>query len=52
LGRLIDLARMEPLAVTKHGRPVIVVMAAEEFDRLQALDVRVSTRGRKMKPKG
>jgi prevent-host-death family protein len=38
-GRLIDLARAEPVAVAKHGRPVIVVMAVEEFERLKALDL-------------
>jgi len=37
-GRLIDLARAKPVAVAKHGRPVIVVMAEEEFERLKALD--------------
>ena len=37
-GRLIDLARAEPVAVAKHGRPVVVVMAIEEFERLKALD--------------
>jgi prevent-host-death family protein len=33
-GRLIDLARVEPVAVAKHGRPVVVVMAVEEYERL------------------
>jgi prevent-host-death family protein len=37
-GRLIDLARAEPVAVAKHGRPVVVVMAVEEFERLKARD--------------
>jgi prevent-host-death family protein len=37
-GRLIDLARAEPVAVAKHGRSVVVVMAVEEFERLKALD--------------
>ena len=37
-GRLIDLARAEPVAVAKHGRPVVVVMAFEEYERLKALD--------------
>ena len=37
-GRLIDLARAEPVAVAKHGRPVVVVMAVEEYERLKALD--------------
>ena len=37
-GQLIDLARSAPVAVSKHGRPVVVVVAAEEFERLKALD--------------
>jgi prevent-host-death family protein len=37
-GRLIDLARAEPVAVAKHGRPVVVVLAVEEYERLKALD--------------
>ena len=44
-GRLIDLARAEPVAVTKHGRPVVVVMAVEEYERLKALDQRKSPSG-------
>jgi prevent-host-death family protein len=37
-GRLIDLARGEPVTVAKHGRPFVVVMAVEEFERLKSLD--------------
>ncbi|MGY8604654.1 type II toxin-antitoxin system Phd/YefM family antitoxin [Gluconobacter cerinus] len=37
-GRLIDLARVEPVAVAKHGRPVVVVMAVEEYDRLRGIE--------------
>ena len=37
-GRLIHLARAGPVAVAKHGRPVVVVMAVEEFERLKALE--------------
>ncbi|WP_246694479.1 type II toxin-antitoxin system prevent-host-death family antitoxin [Mesorhizobium sp. M2E.F.Ca.ET.209.01.1.1] len=33
-GRLIDLARMEPVTVEKHGRPVVVVIAVEAYERL------------------
>lgn len=33
-GRLIDTARAEPVVVEKHGRPVVVVLAVEEFERL------------------
>ena len=35
-GRLIDLARSEPVTVEKHGRPVVVVLAVEEYRRLSA----------------
>ena len=34
-GRLIDLARAEPVTVEKHGRPVVVVLAVEEYERLR-----------------
>lgn len=33
-GRMIDLARSEPVVVEKHGRPVVVVLAVEEFEKL------------------
>jgi prevent-host-death family protein len=35
-GRLIDLARAEPVAIEKHGRTVVVVLAVEEYERLTA----------------
>jgi prevent-host-death family protein len=38
-GRLIDLARATPVAVAKHGRPVVVVLAVEEYERLKALEM-------------
>ena len=34
-GRLIDLARLRPIVVEKHGRPVVVVLAVEEYERLR-----------------
>jgi prevent-host-death family protein len=34
-GRLIDLARQEPVVIQKHGRPVVVVLAIEEYERLR-----------------
>ena len=37
-GRLIDLARAEPVVVEKHGRPVVVVLAIEEYQRLVAIE--------------
>ena len=36
-GRPIDLARAEPVAVPKHGRPVVVVLKVEEFKQLAGL---------------
>jgi prevent-host-death family protein len=39
-GRLIDLARADPVAVSKHGRPVVVVMAIEEYERLKDIEVK------------
>lgn len=33
-GKLIDTARAEPVVIEKHGRPVVVVVAVEEFERL------------------
>ena len=38
-GRLIDTARAEPVVVEKHGRPVVVVLAVEEFERLTGKSV-------------
>jgi prevent-host-death family protein len=37
-GEMVDQARSAPVAITKYDRPVLVVMAFEEFERLQALD--------------
>lgn len=35
-GRLIDIARAQPVAIEKHGRAVVVVVAVEEYERLTA----------------
>lgn len=35
-GRLIDLARAAPVSVEKYGRPVVVVLSVEEYERLAA----------------
>lgn len=34
-GLLLDLARAEPVTIEKHGRPVVVVLAFEEYKRLK-----------------
>lgn len=33
-GKLIDLARAEPVAIEKFGRSVVIVMAVEEYELL------------------
>ena len=33
-GRMIDIARAEPVIVEKHGRPVVVVLAVEKYEKL------------------
>jgi len=33
-GLLLDCARAEPVQVNKHGRPVVIVVSVEEFQRL------------------
>ena len=40
-GALSDKARHEPVVITKHGRPSLVVMAAEEWERLMRRDRKV-----------
>ncbi|MDF3414853.1 type II toxin-antitoxin system Phd/YefM family antitoxin [Sulfitobacter sp. M57] len=34
-GYLIDTARQEPVSIEKHGRPVVVVVSIEDYERLQ-----------------
>lgn len=38
-GRLIDAARAAPVVVEKHGRPVVVVLSVEEYERLKAIEL-------------
>ncbi len=35
---VIEAARRKPQTVTKHGKPAVVVVAAEEYKRLQRLE--------------
>lgn len=50
-GRMIDLARAAPVLIEKHGRPVVVVMAIEEFERLKRLEGSSGMRSRVRKTK-
>ena len=36
-GELLDAAQREPVTIEKHGRPVAVVVSAEDFKELEAL---------------
>ena len=35
---VVEAARRKPQTVTKHGKPAVVVVAAEEYERLRHLD--------------
>lgn len=35
-GKLIDIARAEPVAIEKHGRAVVVVLSIESYEMLRA----------------
>lgn len=41
-GRYSNMAKRQPVTVTNHGRDELVVLDAQEYQRLQALDDRVS----------
>lgn len=34
---VLEAARRKPQTVTKHGKPAVVIVAADEFDRLRKL---------------
>jgi prevent-host-death family protein len=42
-GLLLDSARAGPVNVEKHGRPVVVVMSIEEFERLRGKKFELAT---------
>lgn len=35
---VVEAARRRPQTVTKHGKPAVVVVAAEEYERLRQLE--------------
>lgn len=37
-GRMLDAAQREPVLVSKHGRPVAIVLSYEEYERLDELE--------------
>jgi hypothetical protein len=44
-GTLADRALIEPVTITKNGRDRLVVISAEEYDRLRRRDRRVIAAG-------
>jgi prevent-host-death family protein len=40
LGEFTDLARREPVMITRHGRPSLVLLAAEDYERLKVIEER------------
>ncbi len=34
-GELMDTAQREPIAIEKHGRPVVVVMSVAEYEQMK-----------------
>lgn len=44
-GRLADRALAEPLTITKNGHDRLVVLSAEEYERLKRRDRRVISSG-------
>jgi prevent-host-death family protein len=42
-GELIDLTRAAPVTVTKYDRPVLVMMAVEEFERFKTFEERTQS---------
>lgn len=36
-GYLIDMARQKPVSIEKHGRPVVVVVSIEDYERMLAV---------------
>jgi len=37
-GALLDAARREPVTIARKGRPVVVVLSIEDYQRLEALE--------------
>ena len=40
LGEFTDIARREPVMITGHGRPSLVFLAAEDYERLRLIEER------------
>jgi PHD/YefM family antitoxin component YafN of YafNO toxin-antitoxin module len=48
---LIDATRAGPVAITKYDRPVVVMVAFEEFERMKAMGAAKTAQSAKRKAK-
>lgn len=44
-GKLIDIARAEPVAIEKHGRAVVVVLSIESYEWLRSVRAAAAKEG-------
>ena len=52
-GVLVDTARREPVTITKHNRPAVVVISSERYAELEALEDEIwVARAKKAEKKG
>jgi prevent-host-death family protein len=42
VGEFSDIARREPVTVTRHGRPSLVLLSAEDYERLRQIEQRAT----------
>jgi prevent-host-death family protein len=42
VGEFTDIARREPVTVTRHGRPSVVVLSAEDYKRMKQIEERAT----------
>ena len=42
VGEFTDIARREPVTVTRHGRPSVVVLSAEDYERMKQIEERAT----------
>jgi prevent-host-death family protein len=42
MGEFSDIARREPVAITRHGRASLVLLSAEDYDRLKRFEERAT----------
>lgn len=51
-GRYRDAALTEPVSITHHGRDSIVMLSADEYKRLKALDFKINNEKEKIIDEG